>query len=60
VLQKLKEWIADREDIQWELHVEETPRDFWTVAGIYPPPQNSEEEKRWKKENKPTPWESKI
>ena len=38
---------------EWELHIDETPRDLWTVQGLFPPPSGSEEEQRWARENRP-------
>lgn len=43
----------DRDGVDWELHISETPRDLWRVQGIDPPPTDSEAEKSWKANNMP-------
>ncbi len=45
-------FVKDR-GFEWELHIDETPRDLWTVQGMFPPPSGSEEEQRWARENRP-------
>ena len=45
-------WVKDR---SWELHVDETPFDLWTIQGYLPPRQGTEDEKRWLADNKPSP-----
>jgi hypothetical protein len=45
-------FVKDR-GFEWELHVDETPRDLWTVQGMFPPPSGSEEEQRRARENRP-------
>jgi|SRR5580658_6040834 phenylpyruvate tautomerase PptA (4-oxalocrotonate tautomerase family) len=45
-------WLKDRD---WELHVDETPFDLWTIQGHLPPRQGTEDEKRWISENRPSP-----
>jgi phenylpyruvate tautomerase PptA (4-oxalocrotonate tautomerase family) len=47
-------FIKDR-GFNWELHIDETPFDLWSIQGHRPPPANSEDEKRWVRENKPSP-----
>ena len=47
-------FIKDR-GFEWELHVDETPFDLWTVQGIRPPRAGTEDEKRWISENRPSP-----
>jgi phenylpyruvate tautomerase PptA (4-oxalocrotonate tautomerase family) len=51
----LKKHIADK-GFGFEWHIDETPRDLWSIQGIPPPPPNSDAEKRWVSENKPTPY----
>jgi hypothetical protein len=41
----LKPYVADR-GYEWELHVEEGPRELWLIDGIAPPPSFSEDEQR--------------
>jgi phenylpyruvate tautomerase PptA (4-oxalocrotonate tautomerase family) len=47
-------FVKDR-GFDWELHIDETPFDLWSVQGYQPPPANSEDEKRWARDNKPSP-----
>src|SRR3546814_18337000 len=47
----LAPFIADR-GFDWELHVDETPFDLWTIQGYFPPREGTEDEKRWMTENK--------
>jgi phenylpyruvate tautomerase PptA (4-oxalocrotonate tautomerase family) len=47
-------FIKDR-GFDWELHIDETPFDLWTVQGIRPPRAGTEDEKRWISENRPSP-----
>jgi phenylpyruvate tautomerase PptA (4-oxalocrotonate tautomerase family) len=51
----LAPFVRDR-GYRWEFHIDETPFDIWSVQGLRPPPADSEAEKRWKFENKPTPY----
>jgi phenylpyruvate tautomerase PptA (4-oxalocrotonate tautomerase family) len=46
--------VADR-GFNWELHVDETPVEYWYIDGLVPPPGWSEEEQRWAAENRATP-----
>ena len=39
----------------WEFHIDETPFELWSIQGYRPPPANSEDEKRWIAENRPSP-----
>lgn len=48
-------FVRDR-GYDWEFHIDETPRDLWSIQGITPPPVDSDAEKKWKAENKPTPY----
>jgi phenylpyruvate tautomerase PptA (4-oxalocrotonate tautomerase family) len=38
-----------------EYHIDETPFDLWSIQGLRPPPPNSEAEKRWVADNRPSP-----
>lgn len=49
-------FIKDR-GYDWEIHVDETPKDLWRVQGLMPPPEESEMEKQWAAENRPIPYE---
>ena len=53
VNQLLSPFIADR-GLRWEMHVDETPFSLWTIQGLRPPLPNSDAEKRWRAENRPT------
>jgi len=39
---------------RWEVHIDETPIDLWTIQGMKPPAPNSEAEKRWVKQDGPS------
>ena len=47
----LTPWIEDR-GFDWEMHVDETPFDYWTIQGHFPPREGTEDEKRWMAENR--------
>jgi phenylpyruvate tautomerase PptA (4-oxalocrotonate tautomerase family) len=44
-------WVRER-GYDWELSVDETPFDLWSLQGEIPPPFESIAEKRWVAENK--------
>jgi phenylpyruvate tautomerase PptA (4-oxalocrotonate tautomerase family) len=46
-------YVRDR-GLDWEFHIDETPFDLWSIQGIRPPFADSETEKRWRAENRPT------
>jgi len=48
-------FVKDR-GYDWEFHIDETPFDLWSIQGLRPPTPNSDAEKRWVLENKPTPY----
>jgi phenylpyruvate tautomerase PptA (4-oxalocrotonate tautomerase family) len=48
-------YVKDR-GYDWEFHIDETPFDIWSIQGLRPPPPNSEAEKKWIAENRPTPY----
>jgi phenylpyruvate tautomerase PptA (4-oxalocrotonate tautomerase family) len=39
---------------RWEVHIDQTPIDFWTIQGMKPPDPDTEVEKHWVKEDRPT------
>ena len=39
---------------RWEVHIDQTPIDFWTIHGMKPPDPGSEAEKHWVKEDRPS------
>lgn len=53
----LDPFVAQR-GLRWELHVDETPLELWTVNGLNPPPPNSPAELKWRAENRATPYEA--
>ena len=48
-------FITER-GLRWEMHIDETPIELWSVNGLIAPPPNSEAEARWKADNKPSPY----
>lgn len=46
-------FVRDR-GLDWEIHVDETPRDLWTIQGMRVPDEGSAEEQRWTRENRPS------
>ncbi|SFW21613.1 tautomerase family protein [Nitrosovibrio sp. Nv17] len=40
----------------WEVSIDETPFDLWSLQGEIPPPFESVAEKRWVKENRASPY----
>jgi len=50
----LAPFIRDR-GLDWEFHIDETPFELWSIQGIRPPAADSEDEKRWIRENRPSP-----
>ncbi|WP_050386800.1 tautomerase family protein [Bradyrhizobium pachyrhizi] len=55
-LAKVVEPFIEARGLRWELHIDETPMELWTVNGLVPPPANSDAEGRWREENKPSPY----
>jgi len=45
--------VRDR-GLDWEIHIDDTARDQWTIQGMRPPDTGSDEEKRWIRENRPS------
>jgi phenylpyruvate tautomerase PptA (4-oxalocrotonate tautomerase family) len=48
-------FVKDR-GYDWEFHIDETPFDLWSIQGLRPPSANSDAEKKWVLENRPTPY----
>jgi phenylpyruvate tautomerase PptA (4-oxalocrotonate tautomerase family) len=48
-------YVKDR-GYDWEISVDETPCDLWSLQGELAPPFESVAEKRWVKENKASPY----
>ena len=49
--------FVEQRGYRWELHIDDTPNDQWTIQGLTPPPADSEAEKLWAADNKPQPYE---
>lgn len=49
-------YVRDR-GFDWEIHFDETAIDLWRVQGLIAPPENSEMEKLWARENRPVPYD---
>jgi phenylpyruvate tautomerase PptA (4-oxalocrotonate tautomerase family) len=47
----LRPWVADR-GFDWEITIDESPADLWSLQGEIPPPFESIAEKRWVAENR--------
>ncbi|WP_338466242.1 tautomerase family protein [Novosphingobium sp. ZN18A2] len=47
----LEPWIESR-GYDWEMHVDETPFDLWTIQGHFPPQEGTPDERRWMEENR--------
>lgn len=47
-------WVSDR-GLDYEVHVDETPRALWSVQGLRPPEWRSDDEKQWYQDNRPSP-----
>jgi phenylpyruvate tautomerase PptA (4-oxalocrotonate tautomerase family) len=52
----LEPFAKDR-GFNWEIHIDETPLDLWRTQGLMPPPAESDEEKRWARDNAASPWQ---
>jgi phenylpyruvate tautomerase PptA (4-oxalocrotonate tautomerase family) len=51
--QRLAPFLKDR-GLHWEIHIDETPFDFWTIDGYFPPAPGSADERRWAEQNRPS------
>ncbi|MBH0778080.1 tautomerase family protein [Nocardia bovistercoris] len=52
----LAPYLAERTDLHWEFHVDETSADLWMINGIAPPPGESDVEKQWAAQNSVSPY----
>jgi len=48
--------FATEKGLRWEFHVDETPRDLWIINGLVPPPNGSDAEQLWARENRAIPY----
>ncbi|KAI9036907.1 tautomerase family protein [Aspergillus affinis] len=55
VHETVKPYLADK-GYDWEFNGEELEREFVHINGLRIPPTGSEEEQRWFRDNKPSPW----
>ena len=54
--ERLAPFTNDR-GLRTEIHLDETAMDLWWVDGLKPPPPFSEAEKKWARDNAPSPYE---
>lgn len=54
VNQVIAPYIRDR-GLDWEIHIDETPFDLWSINGFYPPREGTPDEKRWMADNRLSP-----
>ena len=54
VTKVLAPFIGDR-GFDWEFHIDETSFELWSINGMRPPLADTEDEKRWRTENRPSP-----
>jgi Putative oxalocrotonate tautomerase enzyme len=47
-------FLGDR-GLHWEIHIDDTPFEFWTIDGYFPPAPESADERRLAAENRPSP-----
>ena len=52
----LEPYVKDR-GFDWEIHIDETPKDLWRTQGITPPEGESDMERLWAKENRAVPYD---
>jgi phenylpyruvate tautomerase PptA (4-oxalocrotonate tautomerase family) len=57
VNQALDPFVRER-GLRWEVHIDDTPIDFWTIEGMKPPEGGSEAEKRWALEDRASAYSS--
>jgi phenylpyruvate tautomerase PptA (4-oxalocrotonate tautomerase family) len=50
----LAPWVKNR-GFAWEFHIDETPFDYWSIQGYFPPRAGTEDERRWMSENRASP-----
>ena len=50
----LAPYIRDR-GLRWEYHVDETSYELWSIHGYRPPLPGTQDEQRWRTENRPSP-----
>lgn len=50
----LAPYVRDR-GLNWEFHIDETPFELWSIQGYRPPLVDTEDYRRWFRENKASP-----
>ena len=50
----LAPYVRDR-GLNWEYHIDETSYELWSIQGYRPPLPGTEDEVRWRAENRPSP-----
>jgi phenylpyruvate tautomerase PptA (4-oxalocrotonate tautomerase family) len=55
VNETLRPFVKER-GYRWEIHIDETPIDLWTIEGLKPPEAGSETEKLWVRQDRATPY----
>ena len=50
----LAPYVRDR-GLNWEYHIDETSYELWSIQGYRPPLPGTEDEIRWRSENRPSP-----
>lgn len=53
VTRLLGPYIADR-GLRWEMHVDETPFQLWTIQGLRPPVPGTPQGEKWRLDNRPS------
>ncbi|KAJ3340304.1 hypothetical protein HDU93_007145 [Gonapodya sp. JEL0774] len=48
------------DDVNWELHIEEAPRELWRENGLVPPLPKTPAEKEWVRLNRAVPYDEKM
>lgn len=56
VNQTLAPFVADR-GFRWEVHIDDTPFELWSIQGLFPPPAGSAAEKQWASDNRASAYE---
>jgi len=54
VRETVNPFVAER-GLRWEVHIDDTPRELWSINGLKPPAEGSDEEQRWARENRASP-----
>jgi phenylpyruvate tautomerase PptA (4-oxalocrotonate tautomerase family) len=57
-MKRIRETVVDPfvhgRRLRSEIHIATTPRELWSINGLRPPNENTDEEKRWAAENTPS------